>query len=127
VADRLAAVQIRYPSVPIVFCDTRALAEDWTYRFLVPLSTILRPSANAVRDKPDDSPRYCQGRPFGPSRRDQGHETEATAHIGAGLYERSEARSTERNGHWPVRVIQSRTHSVHVPEAASPLAHSCLS
>ena len=28
-------VQVRYPSVPIVFCETRALAEEWTYRFLV--------------------------------------------------------------------------------------------
>lgn len=34
VADLLAAVQVRYPTVPIVFCDTRALAEEWTYRFL---------------------------------------------------------------------------------------------
>jgi ERCC4 domain len=34
VADLLAAVQVRYPNVPIVFCDTRALAEEWTYRFL---------------------------------------------------------------------------------------------
>jgi hypothetical protein len=34
VADLLAAVQVRYPSVPIVFCDTRTLAEEWTFRFL---------------------------------------------------------------------------------------------
>jgi hypothetical protein len=34
VADLLAAVHVRYPSVPIVFCDTRPLAEQWTYRFL---------------------------------------------------------------------------------------------
>lgn len=34
VADLLATVQVRYPSVPIVFCDTRALAEEWVYRFL---------------------------------------------------------------------------------------------
>jgi hypothetical protein len=27
-------VQVRYPNVPIVFCDTRALAEEWTYRLL---------------------------------------------------------------------------------------------
>jgi hypothetical protein len=33
-ADLLAAVQVRYPSVPIVFCETRPLAEEWTYRFL---------------------------------------------------------------------------------------------
>lgn len=34
VADLLAAVQVRYPTVPIVFCDTRPLAEEWTFRFL---------------------------------------------------------------------------------------------
>jgi hypothetical protein len=33
-ADLLGALQIRYPAVPIVFCDTRPLAEEWTYRFL---------------------------------------------------------------------------------------------
>ena len=34
VADALAEVQVRYPNVPIVFCETRPLAEEWTYRFL---------------------------------------------------------------------------------------------
>jgi hypothetical protein len=34
VAELLAAVQVRYPGVPIVFCETRALAEEWTFRFL---------------------------------------------------------------------------------------------
>jgi hypothetical protein len=33
-ADLLGALQVRYPSVPIVFCDTRPLAEEWTFRFL---------------------------------------------------------------------------------------------
>lgn len=32
--DLLARVQIRYPETPIVFCDTRPLAEEWTYRWL---------------------------------------------------------------------------------------------
>jgi ERCC4 domain len=32
--DLLAQLQVRYPAVPIVFCDSRKLAEDWTYRFL---------------------------------------------------------------------------------------------
>ena len=35
VAELLARVQVRYPSVPIVFCETRPLAEQWTYQFLV--------------------------------------------------------------------------------------------
>src|SRR5450631_2545025 len=34
VADGLAELQIRWPSVPVVFCETRPLAEEWTYRFL---------------------------------------------------------------------------------------------
>jgi len=34
VPELLARVQVRYPNVPIVFSDTRALAEEWTYRFL---------------------------------------------------------------------------------------------
>jgi hypothetical protein len=34
VSELLAAVQVRYPGVPIVFCETRPLAEEWTFRFL---------------------------------------------------------------------------------------------
>jgi hypothetical protein len=34
VADGLAELQVRWPAVPIVFCDTRQLAEEWTYRYL---------------------------------------------------------------------------------------------
>lgn len=32
--DLLARVQVRYPGIPIVFCETRPLAEEWTYRYL---------------------------------------------------------------------------------------------
>lgn len=39
VADGLAEAQIRWPSVPIVFCETRQLAEEWTYRFLAAART----------------------------------------------------------------------------------------
>ncbi len=34
VADALAEYQVRWPTVPIVFCETRSLAEEWTYRYL---------------------------------------------------------------------------------------------
>jgi len=34
VADGLAELQVRWPNVPIVFCEARQLAEEWTYRFL---------------------------------------------------------------------------------------------
>jgi hypothetical protein len=32
--ELLARLQVRYPGVPIVFAETRKLAEEWTYRFL---------------------------------------------------------------------------------------------
>ena len=34
VAEMLAGAQVRYPNVPIAFCETRALAQEWAYRFL---------------------------------------------------------------------------------------------
>ncbi len=34
VADGLAEAQVRWPNVPLVFCETRSLAEEWTYRYL---------------------------------------------------------------------------------------------
>ncbi len=32
--DLLARVQVRYPEIPIVFAETRPLAEEWTFRYL---------------------------------------------------------------------------------------------
>lgn len=34
VADALAEAQVAFPDVPITFCETRKLAQEWTYRFL---------------------------------------------------------------------------------------------
>jgi hypothetical protein len=34
VAEGLAEAHVRFPNVPIVFCETRPLAQEWTYRFL---------------------------------------------------------------------------------------------
>jgi len=34
VADLLGALAVRYPTVPVVFCDSRPLAQEWAYRFL---------------------------------------------------------------------------------------------
>jgi len=39
IADGLAELQVRWPNVPIVFCETRPLAEEWTYRFLAAAHT----------------------------------------------------------------------------------------
>ncbi|MCF8608805.1 hypothetical protein L5G28_01325 [Gordonia sp. HY285] len=34
VAEAVAELQVRFPSVPVVFCDNRKLAQEWTYRWL---------------------------------------------------------------------------------------------
>ena len=34
IAELIARIQVRHPSVPVVFCDSRKFAEEWTYRFL---------------------------------------------------------------------------------------------
>jgi hypothetical protein len=33
-AEVTARLHVRYPTVPSMFCDSRKLAEDFTYRFL---------------------------------------------------------------------------------------------
>lgn len=43
--ELLARLQVRYPGVPIIFCENRKLAEEYTYRFL----------AAALRDLTDPS------------------------------------------------------------------------
>ncbi|MEX2323769.1 MAG: ERCC4 domain-containing protein [Acidimicrobiia bacterium] len=57
-ADLLARLQVRYPEVPVVFCDTRPLAEEWTFRFLGAALAL-------YRDHPDDptAPRVRSERP----------------------------------------------------------------
>jgi hypothetical protein len=45
VADLLGALAVRYPTVPVVFCDTRPLAQEWTYRFLGAAVAELTPGA----------------------------------------------------------------------------------
>ncbi len=34
VADLVAECQVRFPTIPIIFAETRPLAQEWTYRFL---------------------------------------------------------------------------------------------
>jgi hypothetical protein len=48
VADGLAELQVRYLGVPIVYCESRKLAEEWTYRFLAAAYTWAREETPAV-------------------------------------------------------------------------------
>jgi ERCC4 domain len=48
VADGLAELQVRWPTVPIVFCETRKLAEEWTYRWLAAALTWARTESAAL-------------------------------------------------------------------------------
>ncbi|MCD2196434.1 ERCC4 domain-containing protein [Actinomycetospora endophytica] len=69
-AEGLAELQVRYPTVPIVFAETRSLAEEWTYR--VPRGRLdlgarragdRRPRPRReLRDRPGDRPGADDGR-----------------------------------------------------------------
>ncbi|MDP9445393.1 MAG: Lsr2 family protein, partial [Actinomycetota bacterium] len=59
VADAVAECQVRFPGVPIVFCDTRALAQEWTYRFLAAALAEARedtPAGDVVAELPAGRP-----------------------------------------------------------------------
>jgi ERCC4 domain/Lsr2 len=47
-AEALAEAQARFPAVPVVFCETRPLAQEWTYRWLGACSTELGAVAETV-------------------------------------------------------------------------------
>jgi hypothetical protein len=53
-ADLIARLQVRYPSVPIVFAESRKLAEEWTRRFLLAaageFATPALPLAGSAKD-----------------------------------------------------------------------------
>lgn len=53
VPELLARLQVRYPSVPIVFCETRPLAEQWVMRFLAAALVELRSSQQLVAEEPE--------------------------------------------------------------------------
>ena len=61
VADALAEAQARFATVPVFFAETRALAQEWTYRFLGAALTELGNAgvpfhASATETSPDDAP-----------------------------------------------------------------------
>ncbi|WP_028707681.1 ERCC4 domain-containing protein [Propionicicella superfundia] len=49
VADRLGECQARFPAVPIVFAETRPLAQQWAYRFLAACLAERRQEAEVER------------------------------------------------------------------------------
>jgi hypothetical protein len=74
IADALAECQARHPSVPIIFAETRALAQEWTYRFLAAAraevamgSAMEAHLAELVEAGPAPEAPPTPGRPTGPS------------------------------------------------------------
>lgn len=50
--DLLARVQVRYPEIPILFLETRPLAEEWTFRYLgAALAEVMAESSPAPRER----------------------------------------------------------------------------
>ena len=59
VADAIAELQVNWPAIPIVFADTRPLAEEWTYRFLAAAAHHAGDDAHALgrlADLPEPTP-----------------------------------------------------------------------
>jgi hypothetical protein len=54
--DLLARVQVRYPEIPIVFTETRPLAEEWTYRWLGAVLAEAMATGEAWGTLPPDEP-----------------------------------------------------------------------
>jgi hypothetical protein len=63
VADGLAELQVRWPTIPIVFCETRKLAEEWTYRYLAAARTWAETEQPAVARIGLDDPGEAAGPP----------------------------------------------------------------
>lgn len=52
VAECLAEAQVRFPAVPIVFCENRSMAQEWTYRWLGACLDELRTESAALGLEP---------------------------------------------------------------------------
>jgi len=50
IPELMARLQVRYPTVPIVFCETRPLAEQWVMRFLAAALVELRSPQQLVAE-----------------------------------------------------------------------------
>lgn len=83
VADGLAELQVRWPTIPITFCDNRKLAEEWTYRYLAAAHTWASEELGAIvrigtgedgtAGAPiEPSPSTAEVRRLGPCERDRG-------------------------------------------------------
>jgi hypothetical protein len=58
IADGLAELQVRWPTIPIVFAENRKLAEQWTYRYLAAALTWAeaeRPAVERIGAGEDDT------------------------------------------------------------------------
>ena len=63
VAEALAEAQARFPTVPIVFCETRPLAQEWTYRWLGACLSEL----TAAKDRADIEVSFVAAGPVAPA------------------------------------------------------------
>jgi hypothetical protein len=74
--DMLARVQVRYPEIPIVFAETRPLAEEWTFRWLgaalaesIAVGDAWDEDASATQPGPHEPPGSAVTIPRGEARR----------------------------------------------------------
>jgi hypothetical protein len=59
IADGLAELAVRWPTVPVVFAETRQLAEEWTYRYLAAAAVWAAATASSACGPPRASVNTC--------------------------------------------------------------------
>ena len=109
-AEALAEAQVRFPSVPVVFCETRPLAQEWTYRWLgaclAELSAAARTRSiestfspgGAVPPAPPPRPRPSAVRAWA---REQGVAVSASGRVPADVVRAYEAAHAHESGSSP--------------------------
>jgi hypothetical protein len=113
VAEALAEAQVRFPSVPIVFCETRPLAQEWTYRWL---GACLVELSAAARTRSVESTFSPGGEvPSAPARRPRASAVRAWA--------REQGMAVNDHGRVPADVVR-RYEAAHArePDSSSPRA-----
>ena len=115
ITELLAALTVRYPTVPIHFAETRPLAEEWTYRFLG--AALAYHQAEAVTSSARSDRSECNARAHPIDRRRACPDPDATISAHAAQAARSNAAADNVAG--PGEDDLARGYLAHQARAAA--------
>ncbi len=100
VADGLAELAVRWPNVPVIFAETRPLAQEWAYRFLAAAAVWLGDEA-AAQSRVAGPTSMEVGAPIDlPAEADRGTPSEAATAVRSGTEAASRLPSTAEVRLW---------------------------